>query len=98
MAFLADLLDQVDGPFQLGAREVDREEHNLEAVLVREGGGLDRGLDRLFHRPAVGEVDHVLAGGDFHDDAVDAGVDGALHVFLHAAGEGDQFSNSFDSA
>jgi hypothetical protein len=32
--FLADLLDQVDRPFQFGAREVDREEHHFEAGRV----------------------------------------------------------------
>jgi hypothetical protein len=34
VAVLADLLDQVERPFQFGAREVDREEHHLEAVIV----------------------------------------------------------------
>ena len=75
MAFAADLVDQVDRPFEFRAREVDREEHHFEAVLVRERGRLDRGLDRLFHRPAVGELHHVLGRGDFHDHAVDAGID-----------------------
>ena len=53
VAFLADLLDEVERPVDLGAREVDGEEHDLEAVVVRELGRLDRGLDGLFHRPRV---------------------------------------------
>ena len=54
---------------------------------MRELGGLDRGLDRLFQRPAVGELEHVLARRDLHHDAVDAGVDRALDVLFHAARE-----------
>src|SRR5450759_2824681 len=34
VAFFADALDQVERLFQLGAREVDREEHHLEACLL----------------------------------------------------------------
>jgi len=45
VAFLADLLDQVERPVDLGAREVDGEEDDLEPVVVRELGRLDRGLD-----------------------------------------------------
>ena len=89
VAFLADLLDQVERPLDFGAREVDREEHHFEAVVVRELCGLDRGFDRLLQRPAIGELEHVLARRDLHDDAVDAGVDRALDVFLHAPREGE---------
>ena len=34
---LARLLDQVERPVDLAAREVDGEEHDLEAVVVRVG-------------------------------------------------------------
>jgi hypothetical protein len=52
---------------------------------VRKLGRLNRGLDGFFHRPAVGDVYHVQTRGNFHDHAVDAGVDGTLNVFFHAA-------------
>ncbi len=51
------------------------------------GGRFDREVDGLFERPLVGVLDDVRAGRNFHHDAGDAAIDGALHVVDHAARE-----------
>src|SRR5262249_46017172 len=80
MPVFPNALYQIERPFQFSAREIDRKEHDLKAVVMRILGSLDRGLNRLFHRPAIGEIDHVLAGRDLHHHTVDTGVDGTLDV------------------
>ncbi len=83
-------LDQVEHPADVGAGEVDGEEHDFEALAVRIRGGLRSKVSIAFssgHWYAI--LDDVLAGRDLHDDALDARIGRTLHVLHHAAGEGE---------
>ena len=48
-------------------------------------------IDGPLQLPAVAFFDQMLARRHFHDDALDAGIDGAFDVVDHAAGEGINF-------
>ena len=54
---------------------------------MRVGRGFDGEVDGFFQRPLVGVLDDVRAGRNFHHDALDAAIHGALDVVHHAARE-----------
>ena len=59
MAFLADPVDQVDHPVDVGTGEIDGEEHHLEPLIVGVVGGLDRQIDGALEIPAVAVLDKM---------------------------------------
>jgi hypothetical protein len=85
--FSGNAVDQVQDPVDFGAAEIDREEHHLQTLRVRVGGGLDRKLDGFLELPLVGVLNDVSARWHLHHDAGDAAIDSALHVIYHATGE-----------
>ena len=54
-------------------------------------GGVDGGLHGAIEGPAVGVLDHVVAGGNFDDHAVAAAGLDDLDLFGNAAAEGEDF-------
>ncbi len=91
MAFPADALDQVAHPGQVRPGEIDWEENDLQALVPGKAGRFDRQVNRPVELPAIAFFNQMRAGGDFHDDALDAGIDGAFDVIDHAAREGVDF-------
>ena len=91
VSFVRDAQDQVEHPVHFSAGEVDREEHDFQALLMRVFRRFDGQVNRLFHGPLVCVLDDVLAGRNFHDHTLHAAIHGALDVVHHAARKGENF-------
>ena len=91
VAFGGDALDDVEQAIDFGARRVDREEDGVEAGFLGGERRVDGGLHGAIEGPAVGVLDHVVAGGNLDDHArAAAGLDD-LDLFGDAAREGEDF-------
>ena len=91
VAFGGDSLDDVEEAIDFGARGVDGEEDRVQAGFLGGAGGVDGGLHGAIEGPAVGVLDHVVAGGNFDDHAGAAASLDDLDLFGDAAGEGEDF-------
>ena len=91
VAFGGDLVDDVEEPADLGARGVDGEEDGVEAGFLGRERRVDRGLHGPIHAPAVGVLDHVVAGGNLDDHAGAAARLDDLDLFGNAAREREDF-------
>ena len=87
VAFRRDLVDDVQEAAELGARRVDGEEHGVQPGLLGRQRRVDRRFHRAIHGPAVGVLDHVVAGGNLDDDAFAPAGLHHLDFFGNAAGE-----------
>ena len=85
--FGGDLRNNVEEPVELGAGGVDGEEHGVEAGFLRGERRVDGRFHRAVERPAIGVLDHVVAGGNLDHDAFDAARLDDLDFFRNAAGE-----------
>ena len=91
MAFGGDSLDDVEEAIDFGARGVDGEEDGVQAGFLGGAGGVDGGLHGAIEGPAVGVLDHVVAGGNFDHHAGTAASLDDLDLFGDTAGEGEDF-------
>ena len=95
VAFFGDLLEPCPAAsVYFGARGVDGEKDGVKSGFFRGKRGVDGGLDRAVHGPAVGVLDHVVAGGNFDDHAAAAARLHYSHFFGDAAAEGENLRTS----
>ena len=89
VAFGGDSLDDVEEAIDFGARGVDGEEDGVQAGFLGGAGGIDGRLHGAIEGPAVGVLDHVVAGGNFdHHAGTAAGLDHP-DLFWNAASESE---------